>query len=131
MGSRRRSARHADAPAGRSLQCGTLGESGAQGRLLWVSHEDHANQVFAFLRRLDGNLVLTVVNLGDSSFSGHSYDVRVSGEMGQWTQLLCTQDAAFGGWDGAGNAFYEPWTQPEGRLYINLPQWSVVMLRRK
>lgn len=98
---------------------------------LWISHEDQVNQVLAFLRRLDGNLVLTVVNLGDSSFSGHSYGVRVSGEMGQWTQLLCTQDAAFGGWDGAGNAFYEPWTQPEGKLYINLPEWSVVMFRRK
>ncbi|MFD1691462.1 alpha amylase C-terminal domain-containing protein [Azotobacter chroococcum] len=98
---------------------------------LWISHEDPANQVLAFLRRLDGNLVLTVVNLGDSSFSGHSYGVRVSGEMGQWTQLLCTQDAVFGGWDGAGNAFYEPGTQPEGMLYINLPKWSVVMFRHK
>lgn len=98
---------------------------------LWISHEDPANQVLAFFRRLDGNLVLTVVNLGDSSFGGHSYGVQVGNEMGQWTQLLCTQDAAFGGWDGAGNAFYEPWTQPEGKLYINIPQWSVVMLRRK
>jgi 1,4-alpha-glucan branching enzyme len=46
-------------------------------------------------------------------------------------QILCTQDAAFGGWDGAGNAFYEPWTQLDGQLYINLPKWSVVMFRRK
>jgi 1,4-alpha-glucan branching enzyme len=34
-----------------------------------------------------------------------------------------------GGWDGAGNAFHEPQTQPDGRVYINLPKWSVVMLR--
>jgi 1,4-alpha-glucan branching enzyme len=45
--------------------------------------------------------------------------------------VLCTQDAAYGGWDGAGNAFYEPWTQPDGMLYINLPKWSVVMFVRK
>jgi 1,4-alpha-glucan branching enzyme len=53
------------------------------------------------------------------------------GQDGQWTQILCTQDAAFGGWDGAGNAFHDPWTQLDGHVYINLPKWSVVILCRK
>jgi 1,4-alpha-glucan branching enzyme len=48
----------------------------------------------------------------------------------QWTQILCTQDASFGGWDGAGNAFVDPWTWAAGRLYVNVPQWSVVVFRR-
>jgi 1,4-alpha-glucan branching enzyme len=98
---------------------------------LQVPHEDHDNQVLGFVRERDGNCVLTVVNLSEQNFSGHSYGVQTGGYAGQWTQVLCTQDAAFGGWHGAGNAFHEPWTQADGRVYINLPKWSVVMLRRK
>ena len=69
--------------------------------------------------------------LGEQNFGAHSYGVRTGGRNGQWTQILCTQDAAYGGWDGAGNAFYEPWTQADGTLPINLPKWSVVIFRRK
>jgi 1,4-alpha-glucan branching enzyme len=98
---------------------------------LAIPHEDYANQVLGFVRQLYDNLVLTVVNLGEQNFVDHSYGVGTGGHGGQWTQILCTQDAAFGGWDGAGNAFHEPWTQPDGKVYINLPKWSVVMLRRK
>ena len=98
---------------------------------LTISHEDHTNQVLGFVRRLNDNLVLTVVNLSDQNFSNHSYGVRTGGHNGQWMQILCTQDAAFGGWDGAGNAFHELWTQADGQVYINLPKWSVVILRRK
>jgi 1,4-alpha-glucan branching enzyme len=98
---------------------------------LAIPHEDPANQVLGFVRQSGNNLVLTVVNLGEQNFSNRSYGVRTGGNGGQWTQVLCTQDAAYGGWDGAGNAFYEPWTQPDGMLYINLPKWSVVMFVRK
>ncbi|MBL8221589.1 MAG: alpha amylase C-terminal domain-containing protein [Bryobacterales bacterium] len=97
---------------------------------LTIPHEDHNNQVLGFVRASGDNVVLTVVNLGERNFTGHSYGVRTGGSGGKWTQVLCTQDAAFGGWDGAGNAFHEPWTQADGQVYINLPKWSVVMLRR-
>ncbi len=97
---------------------------------LAVPHEDHTNQVLAFTRQLDGNLLLVVVNLGETNFGGYGYGVRTGGHQGQWTQVLCSQDAAYGGWDGAGNAFHEPWTQGDGSVYINLPGWSVVILRR-
>jgi 1,4-alpha-glucan branching enzyme len=80
---------------------------------------------------LYGNVVLVVVNLSEQNFSDHSYGVHTGGRDGQWTQVLCTQDATFGGWDGAGNAYYEPWTQADGKLYINLPKWSVVIFSRK
>ncbi len=76
------------------------------------------------------NAVLVVVNLSDRSFGGHSYGVRTGGRAGRWTQVLCSQDAAFGGWDGAGNAFREPDTQPDGMVYLNVPKWSVLILRR-
>ena len=94
---------------------------------LTIPHEDHDNQVLGFVRQHDGNVVLTVVNLSDENFTDHSYAVRTGDHFGKWTQLLCSQDAAYGGWDGAGNAFYEPFTQSDGKIYINLPKWSVVM----
>lgn len=94
---------------------------------LIVCHEDYDNLVLAFKRWRDGNVVLTVVNLGETNFTG--YGVATDSQFGRWRQILCTQDAAFGGWDGAGNAYYEPWTQGDGRIYINLPKWSVVMFR--
>jgi 1,4-alpha-glucan branching enzyme len=97
---------------------------------LAISHEDPTNQVLGFVRESAGNVVLTVVNLSEQNFSDFRYGVRTGGHAGQWMQILCTQDAAFGGWDGAGNAFHEPWTQPDGQVYINLPKWSVVMFRR-
>ena len=96
---------------------------------LEIVHEDHENQVLAFVRTRDDNSILTVVNLGDRNFGFHSYGVAVGGRSGKWTQLLCTQDAAFGGWDKAGNAFHEPFTESDGKVYINLPKWSVVILR--
>jgi 1,4-alpha-glucan branching enzyme len=98
---------------------------------LVIPHEDHTNQVLGFVRQLRDNVVLTVVNVGEQNFIDYGYGVRTGGHDGQWTQILCTQDTAFGGWDGAGNAFHEPWTQADGYVYINLPKWSVVMLRRK
>lgn len=97
---------------------------------LTITHEDSANQVLGFLRRQGDNFVLVVVNLGDRSFGEHGYGVDTGGHEGRWTQILCTQDAAFGGWDGAGNAFQEPRTQADGQLYVNLPQWSVLIFRR-
>jgi 1,4-alpha-glucan branching enzyme len=96
-----------------------------------VVHEDPSNNVLAFKRYVPGgnNCLLIVVNIGDNNFGNHSYGVRTGGQFGQWTQILCTQDATFGGWDGASNAFHEPWTQSDGMIYINVPQWSVTMLR--
>ena len=75
--------------------------------------------------------MLTVANLGYRSFRSHSYGVSTDSQFGQWSQILCTQDAEFGGWHGAGNAFYESWTQADGRVYINLPKLSLVMFRLK
>ena len=103
--------------------------SALRSNTLSITHEDEDNGVLAF-KRWDGNhVVLAVINMGDRSFSRHDYGVHTGGQKGRWRQILCTQDAEFGGWDGAGNAFYDPWTQSDGRIYINLPKWSVVMLR--
>ncbi len=97
---------------------------------LSISHKDYTNNVIAFKRWDGSNVILTVVNLGATNFTNHSYGVAVDSN-GQWTQQFCSQDAAFGGWDGAGNAFYEPWTQGDGKIYINLPQYSVLVFKLK
>jgi len=97
---------------------------------LSIAHEDPADQVPSFVRESGDNVVLVVINLSDRNFVDHEDGVATGGRFGQWTQILCTQDPAFGGWDGAGNAFYDPWTQTDGRIYVNLPQWSVVAFRR-
>jgi 1,4-alpha-glucan branching enzyme len=94
-----------------------------------VTHDDRDNGVLAFVREAGDNRVLTVVNLGGRTFRDHDYGVRTGGRHGRWTQVLCTQDAAFGGWDGAGNAFHEPSTQADGHVYLNVPAWSVVVMR--
>ena len=95
-----------------------------------ITHDDRDNQVLAFVRESGGNAVLVVVNLGGRSFGDHSYGVRTGGRQGRWTQILCTEDAEFGGRDGAGNAYHEPWTQPDGQVHLNVPACSVVIMRR-
>lgn len=95
---------------------------------LEVTHRDQSG-IIAFKRWTnDGDVILIVVNASDTTYSGTSYGVA-TGQPGQWQQILCTQDARFGGWDGAGNAYYEPSTQSDGHLYVNVPQWSVTMFR--
>lgn len=93
-----------------------------------VTHRDSSG-VIAFKRwNNSGDVVMVVMNASDTSYTGTGYGVA-TGQAGRWQQILCSQDAWFGGRDGAGNAFYDPWTQADGRIYINVPQWSVVMLR--
>ena len=66
--------------------------------------------------------------MSDIDFEDHSYGVSIGEHEGKWEQIFCSQDALYGGRDEAGNAFYEPLAD-NGKIYINLPQWSVVMMR--
>lgn len=100
-----------------------------RGSLAWT-HEDTTNAVIAFRRDWGDDHILVVINFGPTNFTNHSYGVA-AGMDGQWTQVLCTQDSRFGGWDGAGNAFHEPTVQADGKLYLNLPKFSVIAMRRK
>ena len=96
-----------------------------------ITHENYNDNVLAFKRWVPGgsNVVLTVINMSDRNFDNFSYGVETGGQTGQWTQILCSQDSRYGGWDGSGNAYHRPWTQDDGKVYINLPKWSVVMMR--
>ncbi|MBF0437100.1 MAG: alpha amylase C-terminal domain-containing protein [Magnetococcales bacterium] len=101
------------------------------GDLAWP-HPQDGNGVLAFRRRdcVNGQEMLVVVNLGGANWSeSHGYGVA-TGSHGQWRQVFCSQDASYGGWDHAGNAFYEPWTQGDGRIYVNMPKYSVMVFLR-
>jgi 1,4-alpha-glucan branching enzyme len=100
---------------------------------LRVTQKDVGNNVIAFKRWDGSNVVLTVVNMSDKNWlstENGRYGISTDGQAGQWVQILCSQDAAFGGWDGAGNAYHEPWTT-SGKISINLPKWSVVVFKLK
>lgn len=96
---------------------------------LAITHEDYQNQVIGFKRWAGNNVVLTILNFSDNDFSHHEYGVSTGGQMGKWSQILCSQDNAFGGWDGAGNAYHNPWAQQDSKIYINLPKWSILMFQ--
>ncbi len=103
------------------------------GDLFWA-HDRDPNGVLAFRRKdpVNGQTLLVVINVGGTDWlSNHSYGINTGGIKGQWVQVFCSQDAAYGGWDGAGNAYYQPWTQEDGKIYINLPKWSVVVFQLK
>jgi len=94
-----------------------------------ITHEDHYNKIVAFKRwNNEGDVILVVINAGDSSFVNRTYGLHTR-HNGRWQQILCSQDSAFGGWDGAGNAYYEPYNQLNGCIYINIPKWSVLFFR--
>jgi 1,4-alpha-glucan branching enzyme len=96
-----------------------------------IVHEDYNHQILAFKRYVPGghNLILVVVNISSRDFGDHGYGVATGGQDGQWEQIFCSQDPMYGGRDWAGNAFYQPWTQGDGRVYLNVPRFGVVMLR--
>lgn len=96
---------------------------------LIITHEDHHNGVIAFKRWEGDQVVLAVANLSENNFSNYSYGLSTDLQPGTWNQLLCTQDAQYGGWHGSGNAFHQPQTQADGRIYINLPKWSLILFK--
>lgn len=96
-----------------------------------VVHEDYEHKVLAFKRYQQGgtNVILVVVNIGSRDFGNHSYGVATGGQKGQWEQIFCSQDPMYGGREGVGNAFYQPWTKDDGRVYLNVPRFGLVMLK--
>jgi len=100
-----------------------------QNGFLEITHKDSTNNILAFKRwNSQGDIILTVLNLSDINFTNHSYALNIN-QSGHWQQILCSQDAEFGGWDGAGNAFYDPGTNSNDQININIPQWSVLMFK--
>ena len=95
-------------------------------------HEDQSNHVLAFRRWHEGgNIVMVVVNLGDRQWQHHDYGIRMGGEIGQWEEIFNSQAPQYDGWNDSGNYGDRLRVQPDGKLYINLPQWSILMFRKQ
>jgi 1,4-alpha-glucan branching enzyme len=89
-------------------------------------HFDSTNNVLAFVR---GN-VLTVVNLSDNQWDQAQYGVNLGGLQGTWTEIFNSQSPQYGGWNDSGNFAAQLAVQADGRIYIRLPKWSVLMFRQ-
>jgi 1,4-alpha-glucan branching enzyme len=94
-----------------------------------IIHEDYSNNIIAFKRwNNEGDVVLVIINASDNNFTNYSYGLNTK-QIGCWQQIFCSQDSEYGGWEGAGNAFYDPYTQLDDCIYINIPKWSVLFFK--
>ena len=97
---------------------------------LELKHEDRHNGVLAFKRwNQEGNVILVVVNIGESEWRHFDYGVRMNGDGGTWQEIFNSQAAEFGGYD-IGNAGGSLTVSPDNRLYMCLPKWSVILFRK-
>jgi 1,4-alpha-glucan branching enzyme len=96
-----------------------------------VTHFDSTNNVLAFLRWDDnGSVILTVVNVSDNQWDGLDYGVNIGGTGDSWEEIFNSQSPQYGGWNDSGNYEANLIVQPDGRFYIRLPQWSVLIFRK-
>ena len=95
-----------------------------------VVHVDRAKHVIAFKRyNFEGDVLLVVVNVSDDQWAFHDYGVLVGSEGGEWREVFNSQAPVYGACDTTGNFDELLWVR-EGKLFVNLPRWSVVVLRR-
>jgi 1,4-alpha-glucan branching enzyme len=96
-----------------------------------IVHVDYQNQVVAFKRyTLDGDLVLVIVNAGDSQWGSNEYAVNIGGESGAWKEIFNSQSPDYGGISTVGN--YAAVLQvSNGQLSISLPSWGVLLFQKQ
>jgi 1,4-alpha-glucan branching enzyme len=95
-------------------------------------HEDHTNTVLAFKRwHESGNVVMVVVNLSDHQWQNCDYGIHMGEEAGRWEEICNSQAPQYGGWNDSGNYGYDLRVQGDGKLYINLPKWSILIFRKQ
>ena len=94
---------------------------------LEFKHEDRPNGILAFKRwSNDGNIVLVVINIGEGEWRFNDYGLNMGGDRGGFREIFNSQAPSFGGYD-SGNPARTLYVQDDGRLYMNLPKWSVLM----
>jgi 1,4-alpha-glucan branching enzyme len=94
-------------------------------------HDDDPGQVVAFKRwNLNGNVILAVINLGDQQWSNTDYGVNMGGDSGTWREIFNSQAPGYGGINTTGNYQADRNVAPDGKLYINLPAWSLLLFAR-
>jgi 1,4-alpha-glucan branching enzyme len=96
-----------------------------------ITHYDSQDNVLAFQRWDDaGNVVLIVVNLSDNQWDQPIYGVNIGGAGDHWEEILNSQSPQYGGWNNSGNYLADLAVQSDGRFYVRLPKWSVLMFRK-
>ena len=90
-------------------------------------HEDRDNGVLAVKRwGDDGNVVLIVINVGEGEWRFDDYGIDLKGEGGGWREIFNSQAPDFGGYD-CGNFGRTIYPGGDGRLYVSLPKWGLLM----
>ena len=113
-------------------QCGALGESRAASRFADRPARRSHNQVLGFVRELYDNVVLTVVNLSDRNFTGHELRRCAPAAATASGRRFCARRTRrFRRVGRRRQRVPRALDAGDGQVYINLPKWSVVMLRRK
>lgn len=74
--------------------------------------------------------MLVVVNLGDNQWDAATYGVNVGAAGERWMEVFNSQSPQYGGWNDSGNYLADLWVQGDGRFYVRLPKWSVLIFRR-
>ncbi len=93
-----------------------------------MTHVDHANGVLAFRRDdPDGNAMLVVVNVSETSWPDGGYLVPTTDNNSVWRIVLDSQSALFGG-DGLRHADF--CLASDKALRLSVPRWSVTLYRR-
>jgi 1,4-alpha-glucan branching enzyme len=95
-------------------------------------HEDRTNTVLAFKRWNDeGNVIVVVINLSGRQWQQHDYGIHMGGEIGLWSEIFNSQSPQYDGWNNSGNYGHDLQVRPDKKLYINLPKWSVLILKKQ
>jgi 1,4-alpha-glucan branching enzyme len=95
-------------------------------------HEDRENTVLAFKRWHEGgNIVMVVVNLSDRQWQDFDYGIHMGAETGRWEEIFNSQAPQYDGWNDSGNYGPNLRVHGEGKLYINLPKWSILIFRKQ
>jgi 1,4-alpha-glucan branching enzyme len=98
-----------------------------RGDALAVPHVDRDNCVLAIRRwNNDGNVVLAVVNASESEWSFSDYGVMTGEAIGRWREIFNSQAPDFDGY-ALGNPNRDFFVEGDGKIYINLPKWCVLM----
>lgn len=95
-------------------------------------HYDPDNNVLAFKRWNDqGNVLLVVVNLSDNQWADPTYGVNIGGTGDHWSEIFNSQSPQYGGWNDSGNYLADLSVGGDGKFYIRLPQWSVLIFQQQ
>lgn len=98
-------------------------------------HVDNTNGVYAY-KRWDGlgNVMLITINISDGQWQRRNYQFNTDTPNSFWHEVFNSQYVNYGGWSGSGNADsnFFPRTDENGLMQgINLPQWSLMVLKKQ